>query len=67
MLYFVAGIAVGILLGRLYARAKYHYPEFQEMIRLRVARLRAERAKREEEEERTRAKFDRSLERRTGR
>lgn len=60
----ILGLVLGFILGRLYAWMKYHYPEFQEIIKLKVARLRAERARVEAEEEHYRGEIDDELERR---
>lgn len=49
---------LGILLGRIYGWMKYHYPEFQEEIRLRVAEKRARRYRYEYEAERIRGQID---------
>lgn len=61
MILFCFGLALGITLGRLYGHAKYRYPEFQEMINLKIAKLRAERASYEAEEERYRQEIDEIL------
>jgi len=58
MILFAFGLALGILLGRVYGKMKYRYPEFQEMILLKQAKLRAERAKYEAATERFRAEID---------
>jgi hypothetical protein len=58
MWYFIFGIVVGVLLGRAYGWMKYHYPESREMIAVKVARLRAERARYEYETEAARMKID---------
>ena len=64
MTLFAIGLVLGVALGRAYGWMKYHYPESQEMIRLKQARLRSERARYEVEEEKSRAEIDRSLNRR---
>ena len=64
MIYFIFGLILGIILGRLYGWMKYHYPEFQEAIKLKQAKLRAERASYEAQEERYRGEIDDELERR---
>jgi hypothetical protein len=61
---FLTGVIVGIAVGRLYGWMKYHYPEFQEEIRVKTARKRLERISIEAEEERIRARIDASLDRR---
>jgi hypothetical protein len=61
---FFFGVVVGICIGRAYGWMKYHYPEFQEEIRVKVAQRRLERLEIEEAEERIRARIDRSLNRR---
>ena len=60
----VLAALAGFGLGRWYAWAKYSYPENVEMIRVKVAKQRAERAKYEAEEERLRAKINDSLDER---
>jgi hypothetical protein len=60
------GLLVGIGIGRWYGWAKYRYPEFQEMLRVRVAKLRVERARYEAEEERLRAEINETLDTRIG-
>ena len=45
MTLFAIGLVLGVALGRAYGWMKYHYPESQEMIRLKQARLRSERAR----------------------
>jgi hypothetical protein len=54
-LFFIAGLIV----GRLYGWAKYHYPEFQEKLKLDVARYRLQRARVEADEAEQRARIDR--------
>lgn len=72
MTLFLIGVAVGIFIGRAYSWMKYAFPESEEMIRLKITRLQAERAKAraekalwEEREEKTRARVDASLKGRT--
>lgn len=60
-------IFFGFVLGRLYGWMKYHYPEFQEEIHLRVARKRAERYRHEYETEKIRGQIDDDLDRRLNR
>ena len=55
---------LGVLLGRFYGWMKYHYPEFQEEINLRVSTKRAQRYRQEYEIERMRSKIDDDLDRR---
>ena len=64
MIYFILGLILGIIIGRLYGWMKYHYPEFQEEIRLRVARKRAERYRYEYEADKARGMMDDEIERR---
>ena len=61
MIWLLTGFSLGLLTGRLYGHAKYRYPEFQEMINLKIAKLRAERASYEAEEERYRQEIDEIL------
>lgn len=56
-----AALLLGIVLGRIYGWMKYHYPEFQEEIRLRVARKQLLRAQAEAETELYRTEIDESL------
>ena len=58
---FLLVLFLGILIGRVYGWMKYHYPEFEEEIRLKVAKKRAERARYEAEEEEYRREIDESL------
>lgn len=62
----ICGVVIGILIGRAYGWMKYRYPESREMINLKVAKLRAERAQAEEETERIRRRIDDSLDERMG-
>ena len=57
-------LVIGFALGRWYGWMKYHYPEFQEAIKLKAAKYRAERARYEAEEERFRGEIDDEIERR---
>lgn len=57
-------LLIGIGLGRWYGWMKYHYPEFQEEMNLRVAMKKAERAKYEAQTEIERGKVDDELYRR---
>lgn len=66
MIYFILGLILGIIIGRWYGWMKYHYPEFQEEIKLRVARKRAERYRYEHEAELARGLTDDEIERRIG-
>ena len=45
MWYFILGLLIGVFLGRAYGWMKYHYPEAQALIRLKVAQRNAEIAK----------------------
>lgn len=56
-------LILGFILGRIYGWMKYHYPEFQEEIKLRVARKRLERAKCEAETEEERMRIDKLFDR----
>jgi len=67
MTYFIFGVLLGIILGRLYGWAKYHNPEFQEMIKAKTARARAERMQWEARAERYAGEIDDELERRQAR
>jgi hypothetical protein len=60
----VIALLAGIVVGRIYGWMKYHYPEFQEEIKLKVAKLRAERYRVEAEGERYRGEIDDELDRR---
>jgi hypothetical protein len=64
MIIFLLGVALGILLGRVYGWMKYHYPEFQEEMNLRVAKKKADRAREEARAERHRGEIDDELSRR---
>jgi hypothetical protein len=66
MWHFIFGVALGVAIGRVYGWMKYRYPESREMIALKIARLRAERAKVEAEEEKFRTLIDESLDQRMG-
>lgn len=66
-------LILGIAVGRCYGWMKYHYPEFQEEIRIKVARKRLERISIEADEAKIRARIekfhanaDESLDRRIG-
>jgi hypothetical protein len=61
---FCSGVALGILLGRLYAYSKYRYPEFQEKLLLDQAQIKAKRLRYEAEQERLRAQIDEILDQR---
>jgi hypothetical protein len=61
MIWFTVGLILGLSIGRVYGHMKYRLPEFQEVIRLREAKLRAERASYEAEEEQWRLKTDEML------
>lgn len=61
---YIACFILGILVGRLYGWMKYHYPEFQEAIKMRAARYRAERMRYEAEAERYRGAVDDEIDRR---
>lgn len=62
----IVSLVVGFILGRTYGWMKYHYPEFQEAVKLKAAKLRAERARYEAQEERYRGEIDDDLNRRLG-
>lgn len=62
--YCTASLLLGILIGRVYGWMKYHYPEFQEEIQVKIAQKRLERISIQADEERIRAQIDRSLDRR---
>ena len=64
MIAFILGVILGIILGRLYGWMKYHYPEFQEAVKFRAARLRADRMEEEARAERARGQIDDEIERR---
>jgi len=64
MIWLLAGLLLGVFLGRLYGWMKYHYPEFQEELALRVVKLRTERMKYEAQQERYRSQLDEEIERR---
>lgn len=55
---------LGVVVGRVYGWMKYHYPEFQEEMNLRVARKKAERVEYEAQAEITRGRIDDDLHRR---
>ena len=59
---FIVVLLLGILIGRIYGWMKYHYPEFQEKVKLEAARYRVERARLEAEEEEHRQRIDEILE-----
>ena len=50
MIEVILAVLLGIVIGRAYGWMKYHYPEFQAEIRLKVARKNAEIARYEEAE-----------------
>lgn len=58
---FLLGLFFGIAIGRVYGWMKYHYPEFQEQINVKVAKARADRAEQEAREEKARRQIDDSL------
>ncbi len=58
------GLTAGFAVGRLYQWAKDRYPESQEMIRLKISRMRAERAEWEHQEEKARMKTSDLLDKR---
>jgi hypothetical protein len=62
ILFYIFIFLLGVLVGRTYGWMKYHYPEFQEEIKLRVARKRLERARYEAETEEQVARIDDVLE-----
>jgi len=61
---FILGLLLGILIGRVYGWMKYHYPEFQEAVKLKEAKLRADRYREEARGEKHRGEIDDELERR---
>ena len=58
MWFFIFGVLAGIALGRFYGYAKYHYPEFQMDIRLKIAEKRLRLAYLEAEEQQVKANED---------
>jgi Fe-S oxidoreductase len=60
----IVSFLCGFAWGRAYGWMKYHYPEFQEEIALRIARKKAERARYEAEADRYRGMIDDDLDRR---
>jgi len=64
MIWFIFGLILGIILGRIYGWMKYHYPEFQEAIKLKTAKLHADRMQEEARAERHRGEIDDELDRR---
>jgi len=64
MIWFIFGLILGIILGRIYGWMKYHYPEFQEDIKLKTATKRADRMREEARAERHRGEIDDELDRR---
>jgi hypothetical protein len=62
----ILSLILGFVLGRIYAWMKYHYPEFQEQVKLKAAKYRTERAMYEAQEERYRGEIDDDLNRRLG-
>jgi hypothetical protein len=62
----IASLILGFILGRIYGWMKYHYPEFQEAVKLKAAKYRTERAMYEAREERYRGEIDDDLNRRLG-
>lgn len=62
----IACLVLGFILGRIYGWMKYHYPEFQEEIKLRTSEKRARRMQYEYEVERMRGRISRSLDRQIG-
>lgn len=58
MIWFTFGLILGCAIGRLYGIMKYRYPEFQEAVRLKEAKLRAQRASYEAETERFQAEIN---------
>lgn len=55
----VVCLIFGIVLGRIYGWMKYHYPEFQEKVKLETARYRLQRARVEADEAEQRMRIDR--------
>jgi len=66
MNYFLAVLIflLGVAIGRAYGWMKYRYPESEEMVRLKIAKLRAERAQYEAEEEEFRSQINELLSKR---
>jgi hypothetical protein len=66
MTYFtiIVSFLSGFVFGRVYGWMKYHQPEFQEAIKAKAAKFRAERARYEADEERARGMIDDEIERR---
>lgn len=60
----VTAVILGIVIGRVYGWMKYHYPEFEEEMNLRVARKKAERVRWEAEAECYRGAIDDEIDRR---
>jgi hypothetical protein len=50
MFIFLLGLFLGIAIGRAYGWMKYHYPESKELIMVKVAKARADRAEQETRE-----------------
>jgi hypothetical protein len=61
MFIFLLGLFIGIAVGNAYGWMKYHYPESKELIRVQVARARADRAEQEAREEKARREIDDSI------
>jgi hypothetical protein len=57
----LTGIVIGVCVGRAYGWMKYHYPESQEMIRVKIEQQRLRRLRVQEQQEIVRARIDKSL------
>lgn len=64
---FLLGLFIGIAVGHAYGWMKYHYPESKELIMVKVAQARADRAEQEAREERARREIDDSIHERVSR
>ena len=64
MIYFISGLVLGIVISNVYQSWKYRLPENQELLKLKQAKLRAERLSYELDEEKSRLLIDDMLEER---
>lgn len=64
MFYLIAVFILGFILGRAYGWMKYAFPESQEMLRVKVAKLQAERAYHDARREKYRSEIDDSIDER---